>query len=137
MKILVTGAAGDIGFGAGRILRRRAESDLLYGVDIKKDHPCKAVFDFCDLAPSCQDPMYFDWLTEYIDKNQIDLVLPTTEQEMSRLSEEKFAERISIPYLMLPSEVLRTCLDKHVCMQYLESKGTMGPGYGRDRKSVV
>jgi carbamoyl-phosphate synthase large subunit len=47
MKILVTGIAGDFGYGIGRILKDSGITEHLVGCDIHNEHPGKLVFNSC------------------------------------------------------------------------------------------
>ncbi len=52
MNILVSGVAGDIGLGVGRILRNWDLVGRIQGIDIKDNHAGVFVFDSCAKAPS-------------------------------------------------------------------------------------
>ena len=83
MKILVSGIGGDIGFGAGRILKKMPSVHHIFGIDIHGDHPGISLFDQCDIAPASNDASYLAWLHDYIDRNEIDIFVPTSEPEIT------------------------------------------------------
>ena len=41
MRVLVSGVAGDIGLGVGRVLKDWGIFNQLFGIDISNDHPAK------------------------------------------------------------------------------------------------
>ena len=51
MKVLISGVAGDIGFGIGRILKEWNFFENLHGVDISEDHPGSLIFDQVESLP--------------------------------------------------------------------------------------
>ncbi len=78
MNVLVSGVAGDIGFGVGRILRSWNWAGKLYGIDIQADHAGMFVFDDCTLAPKASESSYLDWLEDHIRVNDIKVFIPTS-----------------------------------------------------------
>ena len=126
MKILVSGVGGDIGFTVGRILRRMGLVDsMLVGVDSSNDHPAKAIFDKVALAPSAADhPEHFiEWLDSFIFAQDIDLFVPTTESEILALSSRSVALRGSSKVMINSPSIVRSCVDKLVCLQTLSEIG--------------
>ena len=69
MKILVSGAGGDIGVGVGRVLKEWGIFDRLYGIDVSDDHPAKIIFDQVNIAPRSDDSSYLEWLCNFISNN--------------------------------------------------------------------
>ena len=68
MRFLVSGVAGDIGLGIGRIIKYWGIAKKVYGIDIRKNHPGEFVFDKCYKAPHAENKNYFEWITEFFKK---------------------------------------------------------------------
>ena len=49
MNFLVSGVAGDIGFGVCRILRKQFPECFIYGIDLHLDHPAFFVNDVSNI----------------------------------------------------------------------------------------
>ena len=129
-NILVSGVAGDIGFGAGRILREADWDGQLHGIDIHPDHPGSAVFDACSVAPRASEPSYIDWLSRYIVGCGIDVFIPTSEAEISRLTEERL-DRVAGAVVLKANELtIRKSLDKNACLDFLSHAGVEVPAHG-------
>ena len=71
MNILVTGIAGDIGFGVGRILKEWGIFENLIGTDIHEDHPGSLVFNLTMKVPQANDPSYIEQICKIITKFKI------------------------------------------------------------------
>ena len=82
MNILVSGVAGDIGFGAGRILKKWGIFERIYGIDIKNDHPGNVIFNKCKICPSANSKNYLQWIEKFILDYSIHLFIPTSEAEI-------------------------------------------------------
>lgn len=130
MNILITAIAGDIGFGAGRILRKWGWLGSLHGADAREKHPGLAVFDRVSLAPPATDPTYLAWLEDYVTNNDINIVLPTSESEIGFFAAEKLSVINSAPILTNSPFTVKTSLDKFECMSFLASRGVAVPRNG-------
>mgnify|MGYP006122740429 CR=1 FL=1 len=94
MKLLVSGVAGDIGLGVGRILKEWGIFDQLFGIDISDDHPASLVFDHIKIAPKADNINYLEWVCDFIKNHNIDIFIPTSEDEIFFIS-NKFSFKIS------------------------------------------
>lgn len=130
MNILVSGVAGDIGFGVGRILRGLDWVNKIYGIDIQSDHAGNFVFDTCSVSIRADDPNYLDWLSKHIESNHIDVFIPTSEAEISKISLEKIEYISSALVVITNSFVVNKSLDKYECLTYLSSCGIDVPAHG-------
>lgn len=130
MNILISGIAGDIGFGVGRILRSWGWSGQLFGIDIQSEHPGNFIFDQTSVAPRATDPSYLNWITRHIKQHNIGLFIPTSEAEISFLS-EKFGCAIAGAQILLANcKAISVSLDKRKCMSFLEEHGLRVPKNG-------
>lgn len=130
MNVLISGIAGDIGFGAGRILRHWGWTGRLYGIDIHSEHPGEFVFDQHAVAPRATDETYLSWLAFYIERQNIDLFIPTSEAEIAVLSEHGLQEIAGARILIANRDAINHSLDKHACMSYLAERGLRVPENG-------
>jgi carbamoyl-phosphate synthase large subunit len=130
MNVLISGIAGDIGFGAGRILRDWRWSGRLHGIDIQPDHPGAYVFDYHDVAPRAVDETYMSWLTHYIENHNIGLFIPTSEAEIAILNEYGIIDIAGARVLMANREAITHSLDKCACMSFLAGSGLRVPENG-------
>ena len=130
MNILISGIAGDIGFGAGRILRNWGWTGLLYGIDTQSEHPGEFVFDQHSVAPRATDETYLRWLELHIERNNIGLFIPTSEAEIAVLSNRGLREIAGARILIANHQATTVSLDKRACMTYLKEHGLRVPENG-------
>tara|TARA_A200000113_G_scaffold223866_1_gene240429 strand:+ start:401 stop:1333 length:933 start_codon:yes stop_codon:yes gene_type:complete len=130
MKILVSGIGGDIGFGVGKVLKNMPSVESIYGIDIHSNHPGVTLFSKCDVAPSCKDSHYISWLEDYINFNQIDLFIPTSEPEINFLSHKSINKISNAKILISNFFMVKICLDKHKCLNFLKSSNINVPKHG-------
>lgn len=83
-SILVSGAAGDIGIGIGRILKSEKFQNV-YGCDVNDDSWGTCVFDKTIKIPRADANNYFDELIAIIKTLDIDLFIPSSEAEIKVL----------------------------------------------------
>jgi carbamoyl-phosphate synthase large subunit len=96
-NILVTGCGGDIGQSIGKILTSNEICRSLVGSDIHLNHPGKFIFDSVDILPKCSDKNYKNELRRLITKYKINLVIPSSEQELRLFtSDSSFEEEFPI-----------------------------------------
>ena len=130
LNVLVSGVAGDIGFGAGRILRDWGIFDQLHGIDISDDHPASMVFDAVDVAPRADDARYLEWLGAYIGSNRIDVFIPTSEAEILAVTRDPGALADRCTVLVNEPTLAIACLDKHSTLAFLSQNGIDVPEHG-------
>ena len=87
-SILVTGANGDIIEGITRILKENYPAARLFGADITGQWPGLALMNDVFIVPKATDPTYVQALHDLTEQVDADLVIPTNEFELRRLSEE-------------------------------------------------
>lgn len=130
MNLLISGIAGDIGFGAGRILRDWGWKGRLYGIDIQSEHPGEFIFDQHDIAPRAADETYLSWLRLYIERNNIGLYIPTSEAEIAVISEYSLHTIAGARILIANRRAVSRSLDKYDCMAFLGEQGLRVPKNG-------
>ena len=117
-KFLVTGANGDIGEAVGRILIENFPNAEIDGVDCAGDLPGSFIFKEMIAAPPASDAKYEGIVNEWV--NTYDLIIPTTDPEIKNIS-SLFHNNYSIPFLVLPRNILNMFFDKYETYHYLVS----------------
>lgn len=130
MNVLVSGVAGDIGFGAGRILRDWEWPGLLYGIDIHSDHAGLFYFDQCAVAPRASSSEYIEWISSYIKAHEIEIFLPTSEAEIHRFTHERINKVGDAKVLIANTLSVVKSLDKFECLSFLSEHGIAVPENG-------
>lgn len=130
MRILISGVAGDIGVGISRILHEWGIFSRLYGMDINPNHYASLILDECITCPRANDENYISWVTSYISKNEIDLFIPTSEAELGVLAERGLYKIGDAKILANSQFIIKTCLDKFECLDYLSLNGIKVPTHG-------
>ena len=130
MRILVSGVAGDIGFGIGKILRNLSFVTHIYGIDVHNNHPGKILFDECYIVPAASNPDYISRLSDLIYKNKIDIFIPSSEAEIELFSSLDKKNISSAKVLLSNSSMVNECLSKHKCLTFLKSVGIKTLRYG-------
>ena len=124
MKILVTGANGDIGEAVGRILQETFPSAEIFGADAGGQWPGGFVFKSMLHAPLASAPEYIDHLHRL--RGRFDLIIPTSEPELARLSQVKDIKD-QLPLLMVDPGILNIFMDKYETVLFLERHGLNPP----------
>ena len=119
MKILVTGIAGDIGNGIGRILRDSGSTTKLIGCDIHSQHMGQFVFDACKLVPKANQPDYIEELLKIAKEYQVDAILPTSEAELRYLAKQCISHIDEIPLVMPNMKAMEVGFDKLLTANFL------------------
>jgi carbamoyl-phosphate synthase large subunit len=130
VNILVSGVAGDIGFGVARILRGNIWNGKIYGMDTQLDHAGGFMCDYITTSPRADDEGYLNWLSNYITQNNIKVFIPTSEAEISRIVLEQVDKIANAIVIKSNDLVVKKCLDKHECLSYLLSCGVSVPEHG-------
>ena len=92
-KVLVTGCGGDIGLAIGRILQESKIVEAVIGCDVQEDHAGRVFFDDCFLVERATSPNYIDALLQLVEKERVDLVIPSSEPELRTLYANNFFGR--------------------------------------------
>jgi carbamoyl-phosphate synthase large subunit len=130
MKALVSGIAGDIGFGIARILKDWGLFSRLHGIDLHADHYGSFVVDKCDVAPRATDSNYIPWLSDYISENRIDVFIPSSEAEIGALVAAGIDQVSGATVIRNRNFTIQKSLDKFDCLSYLTACGIPVPDNG-------
>ncbi|MFD2206859.1 ATP-grasp domain-containing protein [Kiloniella antarctica] len=125
-RFLVTGANGDIGDAVGRILQDVYPDALTLGADCEGDWPGKDVFHDVYQLPRSSHPDYILALGKLIKEKEVNLVIPTSEPEILRLSLDR--EKASkLPLLINNPSIIEIFSDKLNTADWLRENDIFGP----------
>ncbi len=125
---LITGCGGDIACSISKISRSQGLFDKLVGCDIQKFHPGHAFFDVVELADRAGSDTFIETLQGIVQRNNIDVIVPTTDSDLKTLSELGFEhELFGIPVVAASSNALKIGLDKLKTAQFIKSLGLPTP----------
>ena len=127
-SILVSGAAGDIGIGIGRILKSERFKHV-YGCDVNDDSWGVCVFDKMIKIPRAEDGDYLKVLIFTIKKLGIDLFIPSSEAEINQLTNHKEpVERLlGCKVLLADPFTVNISLDKLLTANFLKDNNINYP----------
>jgi len=125
-SILITGANGDIADGIARILKEKYPAAKLFGADMTGQWPGIALMSDVFIIPKASDPTYIRVLRNLTHQVDADLVIPTNEFELRRLSED-WDQVEDLPLLMNSPQTTLLFLDKLKTYQFLTSSGIAAP----------
>lgn len=128
LKVLVSGAGGDIGQSVGKILRD--ENGTSFGIDINLNTPAQFIFTHFAQSIRCRDEGFYDYLADFITEHEIQVYVPIAEPEIRFfLEREDLLERIStLTRVVIPNrEALEVGFDKLKTVAFLEQHNLPAP----------
>jgi len=127
MNILVTGIAGDIGTGIGRILQESRIAHKLLGCDIHGEHLGASIFDACYLMPPASSPEYLETLKSFVKENEIQGVVVSAEPELRFFAGQNEAALAGLPLVMANRLAMQTGFDKLATADFIRGIGCEAP----------
>lgn len=124
MKILVTGANGDIGEAVGRILQEEFPDAEISGADASGQWPGGFIFKRMLQVPLASDPLFLSHLQGLA--KDFDLIIPTSEPELARLSQIPDIKS-QLHLVMVDPGVLKVFMDKYDTVIFFEQNGLNAP----------
>ena len=116
-KILVTGIGGGVGQGILRNLRGEQFDIAIVGTNTAAisagNHLCDAVH----VVPYAYDPAYVQTINMIVERERIDLIIPSTDYETYYLMVAQ--DQIPATIAASPADTSRMCLDKYLTAQHL------------------
>ena len=91
-KILITGCGGDIGQSIGKLLNNHV--DDLYGIDISNKNAAQFIYNNFSLGERCTNENFISFLTNFVQENKIDFIIPVSEPELRFFSEHNIHDNI-------------------------------------------
>lgn len=120
VTILVSGASGIVGYGILKSLRACNMPYKLIGTTIYNDSIAPAFCDIFELAPKTSDREYIDWLLRIIQKYNVDMIIPSIEDDMIKWNEHRIHLEQSTTCILNNSDLITTCIDKWLFYQKLK-----------------
>lgn len=128
MKILVTGVAGDIGNGIGRILKGAGFVERLIGCDIHGEHMGGYIFDACEIVPKASSPDYIEALQAMTKRVGLDAIVVTSEPELRFFSGQAGKSFIGhLPLVMANQASMEIGFDKLKTAEFVAGLGFPAP----------
>lgn len=125
-KILITGIGGDIAQSVAKIIRLHYPSLILLGADVHSQHGGSLFVDkLCEL-PLANDANYLSKLSELIDSDSVDTVIPMSEPELAVIG-DLIKQRQDIHWITVGEQVLAAGLDKLATITALQTLGLQVP----------
>jgi carbamoyl-phosphate synthase large subunit len=124
MRMLVTGANGDIAEAIGRILKTSFPQAVVDGADCRGTFPGDLLFDSMHYLPDVRAPDFPDSFRSLA--SGYDRVIPVPEPELVALARQDDAWRAAVPLVMNAPWVISTFCDKLETARWLEQHGGFG-----------
>ena len=128
LNILITGCGGDIGQSIGKILLKSNFINKLYGIDISNKNAGQFVYPNFSLGLSIKHPDYLKNLELFINKYDIDLVIPISEPELRFFSTKNILDKIGNAKMIIASRLsLEIGFDKFKTAEFLKNQNFSNP----------
>jgi len=128
LNILITGCGGDIGQSIGKILLKSNFINKLYGIDISNKNAGQFVYPNFSLGLSVKHPDYLKNLELFINKYDIDLVIPISEPELRFFSTKNILNKIGNANMIIASRLsLEIGFDKFKTAEFLKNQNLPFP----------
>jgi carbamoyl-phosphate synthase large subunit len=128
LNILVTGAGGDIAQSIAKILRGTNFYGQLIGTDVHNEHAGNFFFDKIIALPLCNQSTYLEKLTEIIQKEKIDIIIPMSEPEILFFYIHNLTDSIlDAKILMANSRAIEVGMDKLKTIEFLKANNLPYP----------
>jgi len=121
-NIWVTGASSLIGYGILKSIRSTKKPYKLIGSTIHKNSIALAFTDVCIEAPFSGKEGYIDWVISVIKDHNVDLVIPSFEEDVNFLNNHRKQIELTGAKVVLNSfELVNLCNDKWEFYKVLKS----------------
>ena len=121
-NIWVTGASSLIGYGILQSIRSTKKPYKLIGSTIHKNSIAPAFTDVCFEAPFSGSPGYIDWVEKVIKDHNVDLVIPSFDEDVNFLNEHRDQiELTGVKVVLNNFELVYLCNDKWEFYKVLKS----------------
>jgi carbamoyl-phosphate synthase large subunit len=117
MKILITGAHGDIGCSVGKIIKSEFNNFIIFGMDIQNNGPGDYLFKKIYKSPVSYNEYYLKTIKTIYKK--FDLIIPCTEPEINYIVKKKLYK--IFPILLNKPEIILKFNSKIKTLKFLNS----------------
>ena len=112
IKILITGANGDIAYSIFKIIKKSFKNFLIHGAEINDEWSAKLFYDKLFYLPLANKKEYPGKLHNLIRKNKYDFVIPTNDNELlAIIKSKKLINHQSL--LLLSKNIIKIFSDKY------------------------
>jgi carbamoyl-phosphate synthase large subunit len=118
MKILVTGIGGPAGKRTSELIKRKYKNSYLVGVDMRET--AKGMIDKFYRVPPGKSPEFIWKIIKIVKKERIELIIPTVDEELLALSNNKEKLRRITEILISPPKTIEIADDKLKTVKFLE-----------------
>ena len=127
-NILVTGCGGDIGQSIGKILLKSLYTKNLYGLDISDKNAAQFIYPNFSTGLRFNHPNYLNALENFIETNEIDIIIPISEPELRYFSIQNKLNNIGKAKMITASALaLEVGFDKYKTAEFLKKEGLPFP----------
>ena len=123
MNVLITGSGGDIGQSLAKILKQADFVSKVIGTDIDLNNAGKFYFDKVYKVPRWNDSGYENSLESICEKEDISLVVPSSEPEIKAFIQFSVLENSPAFTVFANQEAQDIGFDKLKTVQFLEQQG--------------
>ncbi|GAA4882727.1 ATP-grasp domain-containing protein [Flaviramulus aquimarinus] len=128
LNILVTGCGGDIGQSIGKILLKSTYTKNLFGIDISEKNAAQFIYPNFSVGLPFTHPEYLERLEAYIEKHEIDIIIPIAEPELRFFSNKNVLDTIGRAKMITASSLaLEIGFDKFRTAEFLKSQNLPFP----------
>lgn len=125
MKILITGAGGDIAQSMVRTIRSYFNEVKLVGCDLSPQPLASVNLDAFYMSLQVTDPLYLSKIMVICEIEEIDLIIPVPEPEIEFFSRE--IPRIPVKVLLASQMAIKVGLDKLTTSEFMLHFGNFAP----------
>ncbi len=128
MRFLVSGAGGDIGQSIANIINSYYSSVEVFGSDIHDEFLLGDVFREVKTLPPVSSPLYLECLSDFLECNDIDIFIPTSEPELRWLVGSKVDPKdIPCKCIVPNAKAMQIGFDKFLTYQHLSANSIPAP----------
>lgn len=123
INILVTGCGGDIGQSIGKILLKSKYTHHLFGIDISDKNAAPFIYPNFSIGLRFTHPEYLKSLEDFIENNEIDIIIPIAEPELRYFSTQNKLNNIGKAKMITASALaLEVGFDKYKTAEFLKKE---------------
>ena len=125
--VLITGIGGDIAQSVATIVKESFPDWQIIGSDIHEQHAGRLFADDFVIAPRADDAEFINWLSGTMSDRDIDLCIPLSEAELSRLGRLPGDQVDMSKMVIAGAQALAVGADKLSTQKFLQQTGIPGP----------
>lgn len=121
-KILVTGVGAVIGYGILKSLKSLPFNGMLYGIDIFPDAVGRIWCDHFETGVKASTDKFLDFISNFVRRNKIDLIIPGIEQDVAALNSGREAlKNLGVKLALNPEKALNIFNNKLATYDLIKS----------------